>query len=308
MHINIALFCILALNIMKPELLKISTQSTRSFSIRQDMVANINSRWHYHQEVELIYFHKGSGIQFVGDSIKRFEEGNIVLIGSNLPHYWKYDEDNSINEGSLLPYSTVIHFYEDFWGGTFLNLPENQLIKQTLEIAKRGIQLSAKKEPDIVKLVEQIVNTEGHSRIVLLMDILALIGSVKGKLLSSIGFKYNFEESDKYRINLIYDYSFANFKDKVLLEEIAAIANLTPNSFCRYFKSKTRKTYFQFINEIKVGHACKLLIEDEISIKQICYESGFNNFSSFHSTFKLITGKTPLNYKKNFMLKQFYNK
>ena len=288
---------------MKPELLKISTQSSNSFSIRQDRQANINSRWHYHPEIELIYFHKGSGIQFVGDSIKRFEKSNIVLVGSNLPHYWKYDIENS-DDYTDRPYATVIHFFEDFWSRTFLDLPENKLIKNTLERAKRGIEISAKQEPAIVKLIEQIVDAEGYHRIILLMEILALIGSVSSsKLLSSIGFKYNFEEVDKYRINLIYDYSFAHFKDKILLEEIAQIANLTPNSFCRYFKSKTRKTYLQFINEIRVGHACKLLIEDEISIKQICYESGFNNFSSFHAAFKLITGKTPLNYKQRFISK-----
>jgi AraC-like DNA-binding protein len=242
-------------------------------------------------------------MQFVGDSIKRFEQNNIVLVGSNLPHYWKYDQENTVVYGHR-PYSTVIHFFEDFWSQTFLNLPENKIIKHTIEKAKRGIQISAKKEPLVARLIEQIANAEGHSRITLLMEILAAIGSSNSvKQLSSIGFKYDFEEADKYRINLIYNYSFAHFKDKILLDEIAKIASLTPNAFCRYFKTKTRKTYLQFITEIRVGHACKLLIEDEISIKQICYESGFNNFSSFHTAFKLITGKTPLTYKKQFMAK-----
>src|SRR4051794_39898550 len=114
---------------MKPELLKISNQSTSSFSIRHDMVPNINSRWHYHPEIELIYFHKGSCMQFVGDSISRSERDNIVLIGANLPHYWRFDEDNQANYEIGYPYSTVIHFFEDFWGSTFLNLPENKIIK-----------------------------------------------------------------------------------------------------------------------------------------------------------------------------------
>src|SRR6185312_11730808 len=98
---------------MKPALLKISNQATSSFSIRQDMVPNINSRWHYHPEIELIYFHKGSGMQFVGDSIKRFERDSIVLIGANLPHYWKFDEEPESTDGNS--YSTVVHFFEDFW-------------------------------------------------------------------------------------------------------------------------------------------------------------------------------------------------
>ena len=121
------------------------------------------------------------------------------------------------------------------------------------------------------------------------------------KFLSSTGFRQNFEEADKDRINAICDYSFANFKSKVLLNEIADIANLSPNSFCRYFKAKTQKTYSQFITEIRVGHACKLLIENNLSIKQVCYESGFNNFTSFYKYFKLITGKSPLGYQREFM-------
>lgn len=284
---------------MEPELLKVSTQSAFSFSVRQDREPNINSRWHFHPEVELIYLHRGSGMHFIGDSIKRFSAGDIILIGSNLPHYFKFDKEKA-SELNDDPYSTVIHFFEDFWSKTFLSLPENAVIKRALEKAKRGILISAKKEPIISNLIKQLSVSEGHSRIVLLMEILALIGSTNnGKLLASLGFKYNFEEADKYRINLIYEYSFTHFREKISLEKIAQIANLAPNSFCRYFKAKTRKTYFQFVNEIRVSHACKLLIEDEISIKQLCYESGFNNFSSFHAVFKQITGKTPLAYKQH---------
>jgi AraC-like DNA-binding protein len=288
---------------MKPELLKIHKQSLLSFSVRQDTMPNINNKWHYHPEIELIYFHKGSGMQFIGDSIRRFERGDIVLVGSNLPHYWKYDEQQDDHDDHV--YSTVIHFFDDFWGQTFLNLPENNVIKNILEKAKRGIQICARKEKQIAKLIEHIASAEGPARIVLLMETLTAIGTIKNEaVLSSIGFKYDLEEYDRYRINQIYDYSIANFKEKILLEKVADLANLTTNSFCRYFKAKTQKTYLQFVNEIRIGQACRLLIEDEINIKQVCYESGFKNSSSFHTTFKSITGKTPLMYKQNFISRQ----
>jgi AraC-like DNA-binding protein len=119
--------------------------------------------------------------------------------------------------------------------------------------------------------------------------------------LSSIGFKQDSFETEDDRINIIYDYSLKNFKRSIQLEEIAHVANISPNSFCRYFKSRTRKTYSQFLIEVRVGHACKLLIENNISIKQLCYESGFNNFTSFHKYFKMITGKSPLNYQREFI-------
>jgi AraC-like DNA-binding protein len=290
---------------MKPQLLKVSNEVVHSFNTRQDSLPNINNSWHYHPEIELIHFHKGSGTQFVGDSIKRFGPDDIVLVGSNLPHYWKYDENSAFGNENAQPYSTVIHFYHDFWSERFLNLPENKVIKTTLDDAKRGIQIIGSKQREIGKLMNDMVHAEGPRRIILLMEALMEISYCsKTKQLSSMGFRYNFDEPDKDRINLICNYSFANFKNKILLNEISVIANLSPNAFCRYFKSKTRKTYSQFINEIRIGNACKLLIHDKINVKQICYESGFNNFSSFHTVFKSITGKTPLGYKREFLLKR----
>ena len=290
---------------MKPTLLKVPNEAIHSFTARQDNLPNINNRWHYHPEIELIHFHKGAGTQFVGDHIKRFGPDDIVLVGSNLPHYWKYDETQTGCDNNTEPYSTVIHFFQDFWSERFLNLPENKVIKTTLDNARRGIQIIGNNQSEIAGLMSQIVNAEGPRRIILLMEVLMKISACTGaKPLASMGFRYNFDESDNDRINLICDYSFANFKNKVLLEEIAGIANLSRNSFCRYFKSKTQKTYSQFINEIRIGNACKLLIADKISIKQICYECGFNNFSSFHAAFKLKTGKTPLNYKQEYLSKR----
>jgi AraC-like DNA-binding protein len=109
-------------------------------------------------------------------------------------------------------------------------------------------------------------------------------------------------DADDDRINKIYEYSLSNFREKISLKEIAEVANMSENSFCRYFKSRTRKTFMQFLIEIRVGHACKLLIENKMNIKQIYYESGFNNVTSFHKYFKIITGKSPLMYQRQFLI------
>ncbi|MDB4927324.1 AraC family transcriptional regulator [Mucilaginibacter sp.] len=284
---------------MKPQLLKVSNDLIHSFSSRQDKVPYINNRWHYHPEVELIYFKKGNGTQFVGDSIQRFQSGDVVLLGANLPHYWRFDDVYFEDEANNLADVSVIHFCDNFWGDAFLNLPENAVIRNILQKAKRGIQVTGDEKQQLGKLVETIVLTEGPKKIMLLMEALMEIGSSKQtKIISSIGSRNDFHQSENDRINAIYDYSIANFKRKISMEEMAAIANISPNSFCRYFKSRTRKTYSQFINEIRVGHACKLLIENKINVKQICYESGFHNFASFHKYFKSITGKSPLSYQK----------
>ncbi len=286
---------------MTPQLLKVPTAPSYSFSVRLDKVQNLNNRWHYHPEIELIHFHRGSGTQFIGDNIKRFSAGDIVLVGSNLPHYWRDDDEGKYQSGSGIPYSTVIHFSEDFWGSRFLDLPENKTIKHLLEKAQRGLLLSGNLRTNIANSMEKIRTAEGPDRIIALLQILWNIArSDEFSYLSSIGFQYDLSESENDRINSIYNHTLAHFNQKITLEEIAGIAGMVPNSFCRYFKSRTGKTYSQFLTEIRVGHSCKLLMEKNISIKQLCFESGFLNFSCFHKRFKAVTGQSPHSYRQAF--------
>ena len=285
---------------MRPQLLKVMKGPDRSFSVRRDLLP-INNRWHYHSEVELIHVKKGEGTQFIGDCITRFKAGDVILVGSNLPHYWRFDDLYYEEEKQEQADVRVAHFNENFWGTQFLDLPENLSIKTVLEKARRGLQITGKTRQKVADLLEQMQGTDGPHRIIFLMEALNAIGNAKQLApLSSIGFKPDLVDSEKDRINAIYEYSLKNFKRKIQLEEIADVANISPNSFCRYFKSRTRKTYSQFLIELRVGHACKLLIENNQCIKRLCYESGFNNFTSFHKYFKLITGKSPLAYQREF--------
>jgi AraC-like DNA-binding protein len=287
---------------MRPQLLKVLRGPGHSFSIRQDLVPHVNNRWHYHKEVELIHFKKGDGTQFIGDNIKRFKAGDVVLVGTNLPHYWRFDDSYFDENPKQTADVRVAHFCEDFWGNGFLDLPENSALRSILDKAKRGLQITGKTRLKVAETLEELLDAEGPERIILLIRaLLSISGCKQLETLASIGFKHDFVEAENDRINDIYDYTLKNFKRPIQLEEIAAVANISPNSFCRYFKSRTRKTYSQFLIEIRVGHACKLLIESGLSIKQLCYESGFNNFTSFHKYFKMITGKSPLIYQKEFM-------
>ncbi|TDH20062.1 AraC family transcriptional regulator [Segetibacter sp. 3557_3] len=287
---------------MRPQLLKVIKGPNISFSVRQDHVPHVNNRWHYHSEVELIHFEKGEGTQFVGDSIERFQPGDVVLVGSNLPHYWRFDDIYFSEKGEVTSDVRVAHFNENFWGETFLHLPENTNIKAVLDKGKRGLRIAGQTSREVAVILEQLLEADGPTRLILLLNALNIIANSREVCtLSSIGFKPDLLDHEKDRINDIYEYSLKKFKSKIQLEEIASVANISPNSFCRYFKSRTRKTYSQFLIELRVGHACKLLIENNLSIKQLCYESGFNNFTSFHKYFKQITGKSPLTYQREFM-------
>lgn len=287
---------------MKPQLLKVSAGPAQSFSVRQDLIPCVNNRWHYHPEVELIHFKKGSGTQFIGDNIRQFKTGDLVMVGAYLPHYWRFDDVYFSRDNNAIVDIRVAHFCENFWGNDFLQLPENKMIKTILEKARRGIQITGKTKPLIAEIMDKLLTAEGSKRIILLAEALNLIAECShSDGLSSIGFSSNVEESRNDCINMIYEYSLANFKNKIHMDDLADLVGISPNSFCRYFKSRTSKTYSKFLLEIKVGHACKLLIENRLPLKQLCYESGFNNFTNFHKYFKLITGKSPLNYQREFI-------
>ena len=286
---------------MKPQLLKVPHQPLSSFSVRQDNVPYINNKWHYHIEAELIHFQKGHGTQFIGDHIQNFQDGDVILVGSNLPHYWRFDDAYFNQSDENIADILVAHFREDFWGSQFLNLPENKVIRAMLEKAKRGIAVKGEAQKQIALLLKKMLNAEGMLRIMMLMEALSIISESEYHTLASIGFDNYFREAESERINAIYEYTLANFKRPITTDEIAAVANISPHSFCRYFKSRTRKTYSQFVNEIKVGQACKHLIDDKISVKQVCFESGFHNFASFHKHFMQVTGKSPLKYQKQFL-------
>lgn len=284
---------------MRPELLKVPRKLNDSFSVRQDFSNQVNNRWHYHPELELIHFHQGSGTQFVGDNIKRFGAGDIVLVGSNLPHFWKYDQAEP--EGDIA-YSTVIHFREDLWGESFLGLPEVRPVKNLIEKSSRGILVQGKKEQERMgSLIARVLESEGLDRLLDLIRALKEFSELpRPFLLSSLGFSPAFSEGEGERINAIYDYTLQHFQENIYLDEVSKVAKLVPNSFCRYFRAKTGKTYSQFVTEIRIGHACKLLIDNKISVKQVCYESGFNNLTSFNSAFRKITGKVPQAYQKEY--------
>ena len=286
---------------MKPQLLKVATDPLLSFSVRHDKVPYFFPKWHYHMELELLHIEKGSGTQFIGDSISRFYEGDIFLIGSNLPHYWRCDDCYFENKNELTAEATVTHFLPDFWGPHFLDLPENKHIKELFLNANKGIKISGNTNYRIADILKKLLVAKTAERIILLMQALHVIGTSKDvECLATSGFQNTCNEMETERINDIYNYTINNFDKKISLEEIASVAHISPNSFCRYFKTQTKKTYSQFLMEIKIGNACKLLIENKKSISSICYESGFNNFSNFNRYFKNITGKSPLQYKKTF--------
>ncbi len=289
---------------MRPQLLIVPKGPNQSFSVRHDIVPYFLNRWHYHIEVELIYIVNGEGTQFIGDHISRFSKGDMLLIGSNLPHYWRCDDNYFRDIPELFAEAKVAHFLQGFMGDEFMRLPENTGISGVLKLAQQGLLIKGPTKEKLKPFLHNMLAATGTKKIILLLEMLTLISnSTDLSLLSSSTFQNNYDKSETERLNDIYNHTMSNFKQKISLEEIASVACLSVNSFCRYFKSQTKKTYSQFLTEIRIGYACKLLIENRLTISKICLESGFNNFSNFNRYFKMVTGQCPLEYKKAFAKK-----
>ncbi|MRG45162.1 helix-turn-helix domain-containing protein [Chitinophaga sp. SYP-B3965] len=272
----------------------ISLGEMHSFSIRQDVIPYYYTQFHAHAEVEIIHIEEGKGLQFIGKHVAGFQPGDVVMIGANVPHYWKRSEEE-------VTMATLLHFREDFWGETFLRLGENTHIRSLLNKAKQGILIKGETGRQAADMLSRMLGAGATEKLILLLNLLHVISrSPDLQFLSVSIIPPDKDEMD--RINNVYKYSQLHFTRKIDLEEIAAVACISPNSFCRFFKSKTKKTFSRFLMELRVGHACKLLMESRLNNKRICYESGFNNFSNFHKCFKQVTGKSPLEYQKSFQL------
>jgi AraC-like DNA-binding protein len=287
---------------MKPELLKVLASPDNSFNIRYDVVPHFYNRWHFHPEIELVHIEKGTGIQFTGDNIDRFEDDDVLLIGAYLPHYWKCDDIYFDKNSSLKAIATVAHFRSDSWGKDFLELPENRKIKDLVQKAKKGISIKGQTKKQVIQYLKEMQSAEGTNKIILLLQALYTIATSKSiKVISETAFEQSAENKESERLNTIYKYTLDNFRNNIPLQKIAEIAHISPNSFCRYFKAHTRKNYNLFLQELRVGYASKLLIENKENITRICYQSGFNNVTNFYKSFKKITGKTPLEYQNYFI-------
>ncbi|MFP9114405.1 AraC family transcriptional regulator [Flavobacterium sp. RHBU_3] len=285
---------------MKPHYLSITRGGTESFSARLDIKPDVNNHWHYHDELELIYIKKGSGTRFIGDSISTFTDGDMALIGSNLPHYWQFDD--SFFDGDAAGVEVyVVHFKKDFLGRDFFGLPENSELSRLIELSERGVSLESPNKK-IADSVVEVVKASGTKRILFLLEALLEIAQCKNKQqLVSIGFKADFAVTEKDRLQSIYNFTIKHYRRKIELKEAAALIQLTESAFCKFFKSRTGKTYTEFVNEIRVGHACRLLIENRMNVKEICFLCGFQNTASFHKCFKDVMDTTPLKYQKQYV-------
>jgi len=254
---------------------------------------NTNNSWHYHPEIELVYVNGGSGKRRIGSHVSYYREGDLILIGSNLPHCGL--TDNLTGNKS----ETVVQMKTDFLGNDFFDIPEMQKIQSLFEKAKGGISFHGKAKKHIGEKMEVLEYLSDFKKLLSILNILNELGETdEYKVLNAEGFSLETEVKDNSRINIVFNHVKSNFTEEIKLEEIADMVSMTVPSFCRYFKKITNKTFTQFVNECRLVHASKLLAEQPLSITEVCFECGFNNFSHFNKSFKAFTGQNPSDYRK----------
>lgn len=287
---------------MKPLFHKVPTQLQSSFSVRHDVQPNFGTVWHYHPELELHHVIRGEGVRFIGDNIGNFSAGEILLLGTNLPHTWRCNEKFFVQNPQHEVEAIVIHFLPDCLGRDFLRLPETYLIPRLYEKATKGMKFTGKTRERLAKLMHTAVGATDLDRLIVLLSILKTLAETDEYVhITSAHAFYQSKETDVIRLNRVCNYTLSNYKQDITLEEIASISNLSVTSFCRYFKMMTNKTYYDFLIEIRVSHACRMLVEDRLPTEMICFECGFNNVSNFYRHFKKVTGITPLEYKRKYL-------
>jgi AraC-like DNA-binding protein len=256
---------------------------------------------HFHSEYEIIYIKEGTGTRFLGNSITKFQDGDILLIGSNLPHFMKSDDAYHLGNVDLRVKGTIIQFEKEFMYSAINHYSHFVKIKNLFQESQRGIYFAAANFPKLQDLIEKIPLENGLNQLMLFLEILKEMSETENRQTISTTDFVNETIYDTARIDKIMSFLNKNYTRHISLEEIASFAAMNASAFCRYFKSKTGKSFKNYILDMRIGYACKLLLMEDISISQLSSQCGFETISHFNKTFKKNTGYVPSHYRKTML-------
>lgn len=287
---------------MKTPFQKSRIPEGKAFEIRELIAPYFDTNWHFHSEYQLFVVLKGQGTRFIGDHMQNFREGDMVLTGPDLPHLWKSDRAYHIPENRTETHGIVIYFPDNFLNESVFQLEEFEAICNMLKKSVRGIEINGVTNILIRQMMLELLDMKGIKSLIQLLKILQTIAdSTDCRLIADAAYINTNKESEKDRMGQVYEYVMHNFQGKVSLEEAAQLSNLSVSAFSRFFKSRVNKSFSDFLTEVRISHACKLLHESDLNISEISYECGFFTLSNFNKLFKDRIKKTPVEYRKEFL-------
>lgn len=256
--------------------------------------------WHYHNNFEISFITEGSGKRIVGDSIEEFQPGDLAFIGPNLPHVWIADKETRMPSKRTLE-MVFLQFNLNVLSNQLLSLPEFSNVKRALDLSERGIQIIGDTLNEVSEIMLQLPYLKNFERMLHFFILMDIIGKSKTnvQLASKEYLKIRFTTGNK-RIAIIHEFLMNNYREEVNLKRLAGLVNMAEGSLCRFFKMNMGITIFEYLNQIKIEFACKLLMDHDLSIMEVCLDSGFNNLSHFNKQFKKINGGPPSEYRKRF--------
>jgi AraC-like DNA-binding protein len=230
--------------------------------------------------------------------LDEFQPGDLVFLGPNIPHTWVVDKEQ-YTTGKRKLEMVYVQFYDAALGQEMLALNEFSNAEKALSIATRGLRIEGNTLNEASNLMLQMPYANKFERYILFLELLNVIGkSDEITPLASKEYINKKFQTDNKRIQTIYEYLMENYRGDIDLQKLASLVSLAPGSLCRFFKMQVGKTIFEYLNIIKVEFACKLLMNKELSVADVAFDSGFNNLSHFNKQFREITGITPLKYRQ----------
>ncbi len=267
------------------------------------------SRWHYHPEFELVLIYKGSGKRMVGDHIDQFEDGDLVFVGSNLPHEWLCDDYYFNNGNGFQGEGIVIQFLDNFLGDTFFNIPENEKMRKVLDDSTQGCLILGETKKKISEAMLKMINATPEVRLYGLFNIFETISRTKEyQLLASPNFTSTFQAEKSNSMKKVIKYIMQNFQKKIQMKDVLEVVNMSSTTFSVLFKKTYNMTFSEYVLKARIGYACSLLTDNNRSISQVSFDAGFDNLSNFNRLFKKAKNLTPKEYRKKAFESEKYNK
>ena len=267
--------------------------------IFQDNLEEIT--WHYHDNYEICFITEGWGKRIVADSIEEFHPGDLIFIGGKLPHVWIADKESSGPSGRTLE-MVYLQFSAEVLPKELLMLPEFEYVKKALKQSERGMRIIGDTLNEVSRIMLQLPYMKTFEKMISFYNLMDIIGrSSSNQLLTSEEYINKRFTTGNNRINTIHEYLMNHYQEEIELDTLAELVNMAKGSLCRFFKDNMGITIFAYLNKIKIEYACKLLMNEDLSIFDVSIDSGFNNLSFFNKQFKKSTGLTPTLYRKQFI-------
>lgn len=286
---------------MEPICFKVPRQKEETVRVEYWDLPYFYDPIHFHEECQITYIIESTGMFLVGDKLDKFKKGEIYIIGKNLPHVFHNSDRYFVEDSKYHARAISIFFSYDSITALLDYIPESENIQKLLKNSVYGIKLSCDDVKLIIPYIKKMLHVEGFTKVLELLNILGMIANKKEVKFISSKKPLIMDEEDNKKLNKVFEHIMQHFRERICLEDVASLIYMTPTSFCRYFKQRTQKTFSEFVTEVRIGNACKLLSKGSYNVSEACYSSGYNNISNFHRHFYKVKGMTPNQYRKHFI-------